>query len=138
MVAGFVALLASLLMILIQFQEHKVQAHEVLIDKWLTLRSNDGGTLDICLAPDGTAVRAGEGTEDSQRAGTWIHYPEGHVVRWEQPQRLGTHCLQELGVLLRAGDTLMFEDGIAASEQESDFVAQVSLKANGVAPVSGG
>lgn len=134
MVAGFVALLASLLMVLIQFSEHRVQAHEALINKWLTLRSNDGSTLDICLASNGTAMRAGEEQEECLRAGTWIHYPEGHVVRWEQPQQLGAHSLQGHGLLLRAGDTIMFEDCMTDAEQESDFVAQVSLKANGAAP----
>ncbi len=134
LIADFIAILTTLLMVLVQFQEHQVQEKENLAGQWLTLRSSDGGACDIRLEPDGRVLHAGPGPDDSSVVGTWIHYPEGQVVRWQQPVCLGAHCLQAYGVLLREGDTIIFEEYTAEREREEVFVAQVAPRGNGLPP----
>ena len=134
MIAAFITLLTTLLLVLIQRQEHRVQKKENLAGKWLTLRSSDGGTCDIQLEPDGTVVHGGAGPQEAEVVGTWTQYPEGHVIKWKNPLQLGAYWLQGHGVLLREVDTIIFEEYTADLEREAEFVAQVMPKANGAPP----
>ncbi len=131
MVAAFIVLLTTLLMVLIQRAERKLQNKESLTGKMLTLRSSDGGTCDIRLELDGTLVQFDASSDDASVLGTWTQYPEGHVIKWTNPLQLGAHWLQGHGVLLREGNTIIFEKYTTDKERELEFVAQVVLKANG-------
>ena len=133
-VAIFIALFTTLLMVLIQRHEQNVLKKEGLAGNWLTMRGANGETCEIQLEPDGTVVHAPGDLRDTVVAGTWTQFPAGHVIKWSAPLQLGEHWLQDRGLLLREGGSILFEEYSDESKRVAEFVAQVVQRTNGTPP----